>query len=463
VRARPLLLVLALTLSGLGGWALLAQRQDGFPHRDHERLFPLCAGCHVMDGARSAFYPQPQLCARCHDGQQEERVTWAPPAAQPTNLRFDHAAHQRATAREQPALDCTSCHAAPGAAGRMDVAAAEPASCLGCHAHQSRDHLADADCADCHTTLAQSSLTSQTVAALPRPADHEVAEFTARHGSETASCEFCHVREQCATCHVDAARLPAIQRIAAAPASLRAPPLQARYPVPASHDQPDFASRHGRVARSASCSTCHTRESCTTCHTGRVPEEVAALTAAAQSIAQGVAIERGMPITHAAPGFVADHGNAAATDPRNCTSCHTRPFCEECHDAPDRAVFHAPDFMLGHSTAAYTGRLECSNCHDPRVFCRDCHARTGQTSSGRLASFVFHDAEPLWLLRHGGAARRGLESCSSCHAQRDCLQCHSTLGAFKVSPHTRDFDARAAQRRNPIICKACHVGDPLGR
>jgi hypothetical protein len=309
--------------------------------------------------------------------------------------------------------------------------------------------------------LAQSSLTTDAVAALPRPPDHGRADFGARHGAEPGNCSFCHVREQCASCHVNASREPAIQQIATAPASFQPPVMQVRYPTPASHSQPDFAARHGAAARTADCATCHTRESCTTCHTGRVPEPVATLTPASESSAQGVSIERSVPITHAAPSFVSDHGNAAATDPANCTSCHTRQSCEECHDSPGRAVFHAPDFMLGHSSAAYTGRLECSNCHDPRVFCRDCHTRTGQTSSGRLASHVLHDAEPLWLLRHGGAARRGLESCTSCHAQRDCLQCHSTLGAFKVSPHTQDFDARQAQKRNPIICKACHIGDPI--
>jgi hypothetical protein len=82
--------------------------------------------------------------------------------------------------------------------------------------------------------------------------------------------------------------------------------------------------------------------------------------------------------------------------------------------------------------------------------------RTG----GRLGT-GFHDAEPLWLLRHGQAARQGLESCASCHEQNQCMQCHSTLGAFKVSPHGPDFDARRAQKRNAAICLACHITDPL--
>ncbi|HSR43481.1 MAG TPA: cytochrome c3 family protein, partial [Longimicrobiales bacterium] len=72
------------------------------------------------------------------------------------------------------------------------------------------------------------------------------------------------------------------------------------------------------------------------------------------------------------------------------------------------------------------------------------------------------DAEPLWLLRHGQAARQSLESCASCHTQRQCLQCHSTFGAFQVNPHGADFDARRAWERNPGVCLACHLESPFG-
>ena len=79
---------------------------------------------------------------------------------------------------------------------------------------------------------------------------------------------------------------------------------------------------------------------------------------------------------------------------------------------------------------------------------------------GRLDA-SFHDAQPVWLLRHAQAARQGLESCTSCHSQKDCLQCHSQLGAFGINPHGPDFDAARVQKRNPLICFACHVSDPL--
>jgi hypothetical protein len=125
--------------------------------------------------------------------------------------------------------------------------------------------------------------------------------------------------------------------------------------------------------------------------------------------------------------------------------------------------FHPANYMARHSAEAYGRRLECSNCHDSRVFCADCHASTGMSAArvrGRLGP-GFHDAEPLWLLRHGQAARQGLESCASCHRQNECMQCHSVFGAFKVNPHGPGFDAARAQKRNAAICVACHLGNPL--
>jgi hypothetical protein len=119
--------------------------------------------------------------------------------------------------------------------------------------------------------------------------------------------------------------------------------------------------------------------------------------------------------------------------------------------------------MLRHSSTAYGRRLECSNCHDAKAFCQDCHRQAGiATAGGGRLRTALHDAEPLWLLRHGAAARQGLESCTTCHTQRNCLQCHSEIGAFRINPHGPGFDARRAHAKNPVICFACHLADPLG-
>ncbi|MCI0436536.1 MAG: hypothetical protein L0271_23305 [Gemmatimonadetes bacterium] len=439
-----------------------AARQQGFPHEEHARLFSFCTGCHEMEtGDRPAMYPEPALCGRCHDDVLEPRVTWAPPTRASSNLVFDHASHASAAAADP--LACEDCHVPEGAA-RMAVRRTDAPACLGCHAHEAREHYTDADCATCHMRLFETGYATDRITALPKPADHDSAQFLAEgHGARARAsigpCEVCHTRERCAACHVDAASVAEIARMDAAPASLILPPMAARYEEPASHGV-RFAMDHAEAAATSSCGTCHTRDDCAACHVSPLPGRAAALPARAEVAAPGAVLQRLAPVSHAFPGFASDHAAAAATDADGCAACHARNSCNECHDAPRAAVFHPDNFVARHSVEAYGRRLECAGCHETQTFCRDCHVQIGMQSESRLGP-AFHDAEPLWLLRHGGPARRALESCTTCHRQRDCLQCHSTLGSFRINPHASDFDARAAHRRNPIICRACHIGDPF--
>jgi hypothetical protein len=441
------------------GTTLALTRQEPFPHREHARLFSFCTGCHVMDtGVRADAFPAPELCARCHDGTIEERVRWAVPEPALNNLVFDHVVHAREAAGD--ALECEGCHT-PDGAPRMTVQRADAPECLSCHAHRAQQHYVDADCATCHRPLAETRFAAVHIAGLPEPPSHEQPDFLEEaHGalaeSSIVSCAVCHTRERCATCHVDAADVAAIGRMPAAPANLALPEFEARYVRPRSHDAPDFNEEHGEAAATGRCGACHTRDDCATCHVAPLPGPVAALRVRGDVQAPGAPIARRAPVSHASPGFAVGHGADAATDGASCTACHTRTSCNDCHDAPARAVFHPAHFLARHSAEAYGRRLECSNCHETQTFCRDCHVQTGTQAVGRLGP-GFHDAEPLWLLRHGTPARRVLESCTTCHRQRDCLQCHSTLGAFRVNPHGPGFDPQATEKKNPIICKACHV------
>lgn len=469
MRQRTRIALLAGVLLALGtatAMAMQQQRRQTFPHRRHEGLFPLCTGCHQMDASnRLERFPSAELCGRCHDGEQQRRVTWSPPPARVTNLKFEHARHFQDTANEATPVECQTCHVLDQQQ-TMRVIPADGTRCIQCHAHRAQDHTIDADCATCHIPLAQTSFSAEQIAALPKPADHEQQNFVLRgHGnraeSSTTSCAVCHARQTCATCHVNAASVTQIGGMPEAPESLTLPEMRARYPRPASHSAEFFSRTHGDIASVGACSTCHARESCETCHAATPPPVVTALPTRAAAQARGVNLRRVAPLSHSAPGFGTEHGPLASADGGSCMQCHTATTCADCHDASSRPVFHPADFMLRHSSAAYGGRLECANCHDTRVFCTECHQQSGFETQGSLGP-GFHTAEPFWLLRHGGAARRGLESCTTCHKQRDCLQCHSTLGAFRVSPHGSDFDARRAQERNAAICRACHVRDPLG-
>ncbi len=314
------------------------------------------------------------------------------------------------------------------------------------------------------------------LAQLPYPPDHVSGSFLPEDhgrlaGANPSRCAVCHTRERCTSCHVNAAGVAAIANIPEAVPSLELPRYAAHYVAPPSHAAPGFLDTHGGAASVEACATCHTQDDCAACHAAQPPAAVAAMPRAADVVAPGVLLQTRPPSTHELASFLESHGGMAAADGSSCASCHTRDFCSECHaaSAVETALpgalagtgFHPPNFLARHSTEAYGRRLECATCHNVAAFCRDCHEQAGFGTEGYLDP-GFHDAEPNWLLRHGQPARQALESCATCHAQTDCLQCHSTLGSFKVSPHGPDFDPQRAHEKNPAICLACHVNDPIG-
>ncbi|MEN8374058.1 MAG: cytochrome c3 family protein [Gemmatimonadota bacterium] len=468
VRAAPAAALAALVLfagaalaARAGAWAAA----DEFLHDEHAGLFPVCSGCHggVETGDLATAMPEPELCARCHDGEELDPVDWAPPAAAPSLLVFDHVAHAEVDAED--ALACADCHADPGAE-RMDVRAAEAAAdCLGCHAHEADEHLEGAACADCHRTLADPGAPLARALGLPEPASHEGAGFLEEgHGSAAdaapTECATCHTRERCTSCHVSPDQGGVIAAVAAAPAA-PLPPEPAAYPTPADHEGAYWLDEHGTTASVAECGACHTRQSCTTCHQDGGSGPVETLAHAAAVAAPGAPVERTEPASHLFQEFAVGHGADAAADPASCAGCHARVSCEDCHNAPADPGYHEPNFASRHAFDAYAARLECQNCHDAARFCRDCHAQAGLVAQGR-PGLEFHDAEPLWLLRHGQAARQTLESCAGCHVQKDCVRCHSELGTFGVNPHRADFDAERAAARNGRVCLECHIRNPIG-
>jgi predicted CXXCH cytochrome family protein len=451
----------------VGSMVLQADRTERFPHELHANLFPHCQSCHegVETGDRSEYYPPPQLCVNCHDGTIAGQVEWEGPRLHLTNLVFDHQIHQDVGSNpDGSALQCEQCHT-PAGQPRMTIQRANPDVCFACHGHPAEDHFVDATCRTCHESFVESGLPPTRLATLPVPADHRMPNFLmAGHGLDAQAniqkCSVCHTQERCTSCHVDVEAVPQIAAIPAAPAGWTLPAYAVVYPVPPSHLAPGWVEQHGPAASRQQCGACHTRETCTTCHVEPAPPAIATLPSRAQAQAPGAMTVRQLPLSHASRWFEREHSALASSQPANCQACHARQFCTDCHDAPADPTYHPRNFASQHSSQAYSRRLECSTCHEVRTFCRSCHIQVGMGAEGRLNP-GFHDAEPLWLLRHARAARQGLESCTSCHTQRDCMQCHTEIGAFQVNPHGPNFDARRAQRRNPVICFACHITDPL--
>lgn len=454
--------------SPLVGTTATAEQEDPFPHLEHQGLFPLCTGCHqgIQTGETAAAYPEAGSCASCHDGVARDRVTWNGPSERVDNVDFDHEGHARQLLEEgDPARTCAACHI-PEDGGRMDVSdTIQLGECWSCHAHQVEDHFADsADCTACHVPLAGTTFSRDRIESMPRPRSHEADDFIAlEHGTlasgSVESCATCHTQEVCAACHVDLG-LAEVEAMPRAPVWMSVPEPAAAYPEPASHMEPRWLEGHEVQASAAECSTCHTTDDCRSCHVERVPSLVTELPRRQDVTAPGVMLTQRSPGSHESLFFMQAHSVLASADQTSCSTCHVDDFCSTCHEAAPSNGYHPDNFMVRHSSSAYGRDAECANCHMDQVFCRACHVELGLAGSrGDLDGY--HDASPVWLLRHGQAARQSLESCASCHRQVDCTRCHGVLGAFKVSPHSSTFDAERAWARSPRTCLACHVGNPL--
>jgi hypothetical protein len=461
---------------------------DSFPHLEHQGLFPLCAGCHVgiPEGRVVDAYPEPESCAGCHDGVERSRVAWTPAPLPVSLLDFSHPTHAVAVADDPGSdveLECASCHVREGG-GRLEVVPLSAATCLECHGDPAEAHYEDiTDCSSCHRPVAEAETGLAMIAAslahadAPRPTSHLADDFLAAHAPDPSAaanqCATCHVQERCTSCHVDTDR-PALDAVPGAPTAWMLPAMPADYPTPASHLQHGFDESHGvAIDTSDNCSTCHTQDDCSTCHIRPLPPVILELPrrveppladtpvlVRAGGPAPGVGLVLPSPRSHESPFFMTAHPVLAGTNPETCGSCHEQSFCTDCHEQPGETGFHPDGFVVRHAPAASSAFQDCSSCHSTQQFCRQCHVDLGMGSTGRLGG-AFHDAEPLFLLRHGTAARRDLEACASCHTQNDCRQCHAQTGAFGVSPHGPGFDATRANEINPWICTACHIG-PVG-
>ena len=469
-------LVWLVTLA-LGGGVSAAVLQDRFDHWEHRALFPTCTGCHAGVAQEGlSLWPAADDCAACHDGAVEDSVRWsAPVAPRASNLRFTHRAHSDAmAAATQPdsALQCRECHAVAGA-DRMQVKPAVVENCLACHKIRTA-HLEapDSACATCHLPLAQAvRLSARDVGEFPAPPSHEDPDFGLRgHGrlagagtrSVSAACATCHARDFCLQCHVDAPEVAAIQALAPDPRSLA---HKGELRASAGHADPAFIVKHAKQARSdgAGCATCHTQESCVACHVGS-PATVQSLPAAAPGRGRGAPIRRERPASHGLD-FSETHAEPASSRPQSCAACHARSACLTCHvpNAADAAPgYHPAGFLASHPAAAYARETSCADCHNQAQFCATCHLSAGLGSKDGLRGAGYHDAKRSFLLNHGQAARQSLESCVSCHSERDCLTCHSAQGSRRFNPHGPGFDAATLRRKNPSMCTACHGTDIPG-
>jgi hypothetical protein len=405
--------LLVTCMLGLVGTAHAQQDSSAFPHTRHARVFLSCLTCHA--GARDStlrIWPMAAECAQCHDGQVEKTVGWSPrtgPAM--NNLRFSHARHSAAFAKKFPtdsAQACQTCHASAGARW-MDVGPPVRTNCFNCHGLHSVAHLAapDTACVKCHVPLAEATgLSEERIANFPAPPSHEAPSFVLPGGHGRAaravkvngkrldvapSCTVCHAQDFCASCHVNAPQVKAIQALARDPRSLALAPKQTR---PSWHGQ-DFSETHASLASAnpATCATCHQRTECLACHRPNPGDG---------------------GTTYHNTGYLARHPAEAYARQSDCSQCHnTGYFCTSCHQqsgliarGPLTAGYHnsAQFFALGHGKAARQSLETCVSCHTEND-CLRCHSAV----QGRHFNPHGPDFDAARL------KKRNPQMCAACH------------------------------------------------
>ena len=271
MKIRALCLLSSMILTASGAWAI-GLLSDGFPHADHEGLFPLCEGCHsgIETGDEGSFFPSADSCVQCHDGEREELVDWSEPARTASNLAFSHDDHATQVQEDGDSTTCSGCHMEPGAAERMAVVRPAAESCIECHAHEAPEHLSESrDCGACHVPLTEAAgLSTARISEFETPPDHDAMDFVSRHEPESdralGSCVTCHAQESCTRCHLNGDDLDAVTALKEDPrvASVVSEKLP-EYPEPETHEGVEWSWRHGEAADDdpPACANCHATES----------------------------------------------------------------------------------------------------------------------------------------------------------------------------------------------------------
>lgn len=318
-----------------------------------------------------------------------------------------------------------------------------------------RQHLAlGAACVDCHPSAA----TSRSAVDSLMPAE--------------AACRACHAidrksQQGCETCHVGfVAGEP--------PARIYVPPPNLKF------------DHQAHVARGQDCTGCHgaltdvelagraalpSMDSCLQCHDDATASSACATCHLSDLGRLRTSLPGGdlVPASHDL-AFATGHGDEASRDDGACASCHQESDCSECHAGvrkPDD--FHPGDYASTHAIDGRRNVPDCSTCHRQQTFCVGCHQRSGVAGDDTgdfdedLTGRRFHPDD--WTgdaNRHGAEARANLDSCTSCHREDECLECHTAEpGSPAVSPHGPSWrgSARceALAARNPRMCTRCHI------
>lgn len=432
-----------------------ARSNDRFPHAKHEKLFPTCESCHAgISRKGEPTFPSTQSCAECHNGTDVKRVDWsvARRDSRDVVVRFAHDTHFTQT--DSAGRVCAACHTAAQDGRWMSVGGAKPESCFSCHTHRTPDHFAPSNrCTTCHSPLARSArISTARIGDFPKPASHQSSTFLVSHGPKdsiaAATCATCHAKQSCLRCHVNGASLGQSRAIEGDSriASLVKGKLPT-YPTPDDHRFASFITQHGTAAAANTqrCATCHTQPSCATCHVGTAGRQVLRQMPKEAEGGAGVRLIR----DRAATVGVRERSAAARLAVENTGAAQ---------DTSARVVRpHARGFSTDHATAARSGALTCTGCHAQR-FCSDCHAGEARRA--------FHPVN--FVSKHAASVYSGDRQCTSCHnTEVFCRSCHvaNGLGSARNSKTQAVHSAQPqwllqhgqAARQELTSCATCHT------
>jgi hypothetical protein len=291
-------------------------------------------------------------------------------------------------------------------------------------------------CADCHTKVAGSKMSSDRLIPV-----HE-------------DCQTCHeeqINNDCAFCHTN-------------PDDIQPMVLPVR----------DLAFSHENHvgARAVACETCHggvlkdstfseihypAMASCMDCHGKGKPSNDCATCHSDFS--------KLIPNNHLVSNFTRVHDQPVSVGLAEveCATCHKESFCQECHtgdqlrsfggmpgmmtapgartplkDSPDALrlqAAHDLNYRYNHAIDAKSRASDCASCHEARSFCVECHRSEGLLNAGVVKPQSHFEAG--WVTigsgsgggRHAETGRRDIESCVSCHdvegKDPSCMLCHS--------------------------------------
>jgi hypothetical protein len=351
-------------------------------------------------------------------------------------IRMDHslAAHRE--------LACARCHAeAPSSAASSDLLVPREESCGPCHdTERDRSQPTTEHCGTCHIGFEASDLVdggaapAAIVPSSSMPTPHLRFSHVA-HVSRGQTCESCHTGIATAT-QGTRANLPTMRDCfrCHAPEGLAQP--GAELPV-----------------APFTCASCHESQPSGMLRT---------------QFAEGELVPprwlAGMAHDHE---WLVRHRWIAADEGALCAQCHRESECVACHDGRVRPLrVHPGDFLSTHPVMARRDETHCTSCHAVTQFCAECHARLGLAPIAApevRASSRYHPPQAVWSRganMHAIEARRSMQSCTSCHAEQDCVACHGsgTVGGGGTSPHPPGFAAhcRSALEANAHACITCH-------